>query len=234
MRERDLSHVTGGAVRTALDDLPLNFVDGWDYEILAAEIRTALSNTIPLKICDPERLSNTDIQNKLENLSKVAINLHNEISNLNYYVDQKLTETSFKLDGFVNFIGFIFSKDSRYYRFRKITSEIYFLADFLQTASASVEVQSHKWRDHERKRLRIWRAETLIPIFTDAFGEAATVNKASAIDQWRNPTRFMIFFQLMMGLAFGEKATPNLVEVLETARNNLKDDVVIPGIEPIE
>lgn len=234
MTAKALSHITADTVKEALGGASLDLANGWDFKILAIEVREALSRTIPLKTYDPERVSNTEIREKFSQLSMKARALANEISTLHSLDHQHLSKTSFKIDGFANFIGFIFSQSNQYYRFQKTVPEVSFIADFLEAASHSVEEQSHKWRDHERKRLRIWRAETLIPIFCDAFGQAATVNKAPTIDHWQNPTKFMIFFQRMMGLAFGENATPNLVEVLETARNNLRGDVAIPGVEPIE
>ncbi len=223
MRDEALSHVADDTVEFALDGLSLNFVGGWNYEILAIKVRKALSGTILPQNLDPARLSNKEVRDKLAELSQAARSLDNGISKLHFLADHRLRETSFKEDGFANFIGFIFSQNSQYFRFRRIVPELSFLADFLEVTCQGIEEQSHKWEDSEKKRLRILRAETLIPIFEDAYGKRATVNNASRTDYWRNPTKFMIFYQSMMGLAFAEKATPNLVEVLKTARKNYEE-----------
>lgn len=215
-----MSHITGDTVETALDGFSLKFVRSWNYEMLAVEVRSALSRTIPPESLDPSRPANEDIRDKLSKLSQAARALDSEFSKLYSPADDRLRDTSFKNDVFTNFIGFIFSKSNQYARFHKVVSEFSFLADFLQTAAHSTECQSHRWRESEKQRIRIWRAEALIPIFTSAFGEKATVNNARAADEWENPTSFMIFYQRMVGLAFRENGTPNLPEVLKTARRN--------------
>lgn len=220
MSRDKLSHITGDTMKTALDGFSLKFADGWNYEILAVEVKNALFRTIPPERLDPSRLSNDDIRDKLSKLSQATRALDSEISSIYSLADDRLKDASFKNDGFTNFIAFIFSESNQYFRFHKVVSEFSFLADFLLTAANNTERQSHKWRELEKQRIRIWQAETLIPIFTSASGKKATVNNARTADEWENPTSFMIFYQRMVGLAFGENGTPNLPEVLKTARRN--------------
>lgn len=232
MREGKLSHVTGDAVRDALDGCFVALPDDSNFEILATHVRTALESTILPEILDPDRLSNEEIQKKLVKLSKISRTLHNEISTSLNIVDHQLAKESFRGDGFVNFIGFIFSDISRYSRFYAIASKIESLSDFLDIAARNTERQAPKWRQNARRQLRIWRAERLIPVFESAFGRNITINSWPFDSRHHRPTPFMDFYQRMVTLAFGENSSDDLSAVLKEARKSIKvrmSDTASPG-----
>ena len=195
-------------------------VDGWNHEVLAVEIGIALSPTMPPEIFDPSRLSNADIRDRIAKLSRAARALHNEISGACALVHGQLKSASFKRDGFTNFIGFLFSKNSQYFRFHETSSNLSFVADFLDSAARDTERQSSKWRQSEKRRLRVWRGERLIPIFEGAFGRKITVNAWPFDSRHRGPTLFMQFYQRMVKLAFDEEITDDLSGVLKEARKS--------------
>lgn len=222
MRERKLSHVTGGAVKAALVGCRLELAANWNYEILAAEVRTALASTITPENLDPERVSNAEIKNKLLNLSKSVRILCDETKNLHSLVDDKLIRTSFKGDGFVNFIGFILSQDSRYRMFHEISANLSFMADFLDDAAENTEQQASKWRQNEQRRQSVWRGERLIPVFESAFGRKITINGWPYDPRHAAATPFMDFYRRMVKLAFGGDNINDLSGVLNEARKSAK------------
>jgi hypothetical protein len=194
----------------------------WSYEIFAAEVRRALSQTIPPESLDPSRVSNVEIQNKLLELSRIAKELDSEISNLDPHSDTRLKNAAFRNSGLNNFIGFIFSRNNEYYKFHKAAFQLSFLASFLRSASENVEPQAHKWQQSEIRRLRIWRGTALIPIFEGAFCQKITLNGWPSDSRARAPTPFMDFYQRMVKLAFGEATTADLSSVLKEAKRSVK------------
>jgi len=221
MRGNALLHIAGDTVQKALASSSLEFADGWNYEILAVEIRNALAPTIPPETVDPARLSNAEIRDRIAKISKSAKALDNEISGLSSMVDGRLMSESVRHDGFANFIGFIFSKDSRYFRFHEISSNLSFIADFLDSAAGNVERQASKWRQSEQRRLRVWRGERLIPVFENAFGRKITLNGWPSDPRHHAATPFMDFYQRVTKLAFGEEITGDLSGVLKEARKSV-------------
>ena len=196
MSAQKLSHVTGESLATALEGFSQKFAGGWNNDILAAEVRSALAGTIPPESVDPSRLSNIKIRQDLVKLSKETRALDGAISKLYSLANDRLMQRSFTNDGFVNFIGFIFNKSSQYFRFRKAASELSFLADFLETAASNAGRQGPRWRQSEQRRLMVWRGEALIPIFESAFGQTITLNRYPSDPRHRTPTLFMDFYQL--------------------------------------
>lgn len=120
-----------------------------------------------------------------------------------------------------------------YQTFQEALRLLEWLSSYLKGTSARLEPQSPNWRRATQREERIVRAVFLSPIFEEAFGAEPTVNTwptSKSLGAWAD------FYQRIVALAFGERATPNLEAVLDEARRRHKFDRVSfgPGIIPNE
>lgn len=211
------AHVTGDTLGLALSGMTLEFANGWNFDALANKVRKELSRTIPTEGLDPTRISNVEIRKQLTKLSKLTRSLEQEIADL----DRSLVSHSLEVDNFTNFIAFILSNDSHYAKFHRVSSQLPFIAEFLEEAALSTKAQYPKWRTSEQRKFEVWRAKLLMPIFEAAFGQRVTVNnwvKGGGDARHSNPTRFMRFYEAVMRLAFPGATIDDLPGILKEAR----------------
>jgi hypothetical protein len=120
-----------------------------------------------------------------------------------------------------------------YRAFNQAVRLLEWLSDYLKGTAAKLEPQPPNWRRAIQREERIVRAVFLSPIFREAFGAEPTVNTwptSKSLGPWAD------FYQRIVALAFGERATPNLETVLDEARRRHKFKRVRfgPGIIPDE
>lgn len=212
-----IKHLSGNLVAAAFCGFPLELAHGWNFNALASECEIALSTTVLGEAFDPQRLSDVEIRDALAKLSRQANDLKISLSNIRPLDDRRLVNSAFKYSGIANFIGFLLQCDNDYVRLRRICTDLEFVSDFLKKSVEDIEQPAPKWRDRERRRLNIWRAEKLIPIFESAFATKISVNGWPSDPRHRSPTPFMSFVQRINKLAFDQEIL-DLAAVLKEAR----------------
>jgi len=222
MKREEFAQLTGLAIETLLKDFPLPLAAPWTPGLLASRLSDGLATTIPSADFDPNRTRDVELRQTMNKLAGLLALLIPERQIFGSEVDKVLSRHSYKSEGFSNYIGFIYSSRTRYRKFHQWVSQLPEMSDFLRDSASSLERQAPKWRLREKRELRISRGEVLIAIFEAAFGTRATVNnwaKNGGDARHTRPTPFMVFYQSVVELAFGESATPDLPRILREARS---------------
>ena len=219
-RDHILPGMTPEAVAKALEGFTLAILPGKDVEWLAMAVRRSLGFTVPNISDGPDRTSNSDIRTELERLAGLAGSTWERLFTCDSAADRHLWEFSRQIwagDGGADIgNGLVMGEPSDYKRFKAAVAELDWLSGFLRQAARSVESQRGPWAESEKKRLRIWRAQYLAPVFESGFGQQVSANNWPS-GTHKNPSAFMDFYQRMVALAFNERATPNIAGVLKTA-----------------
>jgi len=181
----------------------------------------------------PTRRSNAEIRNEILRLADECSKLWLNLCQRSTEVDAAIWDRAFRDwvaeapdDLVVPDIGQPLNSK----RFEDALFHVEWLSTYLRRA-AHLERQTPNWRRGEEREQRILRAQCLSPIFEQAFGAQPTVNTwpmARSLGPWAD------FYQRIVALAFGERATPNLEGVLDEARRRDKAFRVSfePGVIP--
>lgn len=235
LTEPTIARLTEAAVVEALDGFPLQPMQGMAW--LARAIQGALYVSLANATDGPERQSNTDNKAELERLSQGALKLWGKLAQRSDGADSALWDFAWRRwdgEGGKQVDGVSIGEPSDYKAFGQAVRQLEWLAAFMLEAAKTQPAQAAKWRQAERREIRVWRAHCLSPIFETAFGVEATINTWPGNDggHWRD------FYQRIVALAFGEKATPDWEGVLDEARRRHKAhnvtfaDGVIPDYHP--
>lgn len=181
----------------------------------------------------PDRRSNVQIRDELLRLAEDCSKLWLNLCQRSTEVDAAIWDRAFRdwvaatpRDLIVPEIG----EPANSKKFTAAVLELEWLSTYLRQV-AQLERQSPNWRRAEEREQRILRAQCLSPIYEQAFGAQPTVNTwptAKSLGPWAD------FYQRIVGLAFGERGTPNLEAVLDEARRRDKASRVsfAPGVIP--
>jgi hypothetical protein len=223
LSEPTIAKLTVAAVAEALDEFPLQPKRGMAW--LARAIQGALYVSLGNASDGPERQSNTDNRAELERLSQGALKLWGKLAARSDGADSALWRFAWHRwdgEGGKQVDGISIGEPSDYRAFGEAVRQLEWLAAFVREAAKVQPAQAAKWRQAERREIRVWRAHCLSPIFETAFGVEAAINTWPGNDggPWRD------FYQRIVALAFNEKATPDWEGVLDEARRRHKTDRV--------
>lgn len=236
-----LPMVTPEAVRTALHDFSLSLLPGKDWEWLALAVRRTLAIGLKHVSGKAERPSNRQVRQELARLSQAAQSAWVTIFSRSREADSELWSHAFRSWQGSNALAAAEDADFGYNRFMAAVVELEWLSSILRDAARSTPKQRGSWRSAEMRQERIDRGQSLAAVFVAAFGQQPTANNFSGA-KWsgdaisKAPTAFMDFYQRMVGLAFSERATPDLSGVTkEACRLHRKDpasfsDWIVPGL----
>lgn len=214
--DASLPHVSTSAVMSALDDFALPLVPNSNMEWLATAVRRLLAVSVRRTDEDPDDgQSNSVTRDNLFALADRANGLHNELVLKGRPEDFAIVSYGYERQRFG--LGEMSDDDLN---FKLALRQLHWLAGFLRGAALHMDSkanqQSPRWRDAARREIRIERGCALAQIFEATFGSRVTVNMGQSVGA--QPTPFMDFYQRMVALAFGEKATPDLTGILQEAR----------------
>lgn len=212
--------ITPVAVSESLCDFNPSLVSGRDMAWLAMAVRRSLAISIPNQREAPQRTSNADIRAELERLANLAGSTWLELFQCDDTVESQLWDHAWHhWDGHGGSDvgdGRVMGEPSDYRRFKSAVAELDWLASFMRDAARATASQRGPWRQSDGKRLRVERGQYLAPIFEAAFGQPVSANNWPS-GTHRGPSAFLDFYQRMVALAFGERATPDISGVLKAA-----------------
>jgi hypothetical protein len=219
--EDQLPAVTAEALRERLAQLPFGLQDGKDWDWLAMLVRRSLALSVPEIRDGPERDSNTDIRDEMLRLSGMAGETWLRLFDCADSVDSRLywfALSRWDGTGGEDVGNGMFRGDpAEFVRFRAALAELDWVSSFLRDAARSLPKQAGPWRESERRRLRIARAQYLAPIFEAAFGHRATANNYPHDPRHSRATPFMVFYDEVVTLAFGPREATNYTDVVKAA-----------------
>jgi hypothetical protein len=220
--------VTPEAVAKALDGFPLKCGRGSDW--LALAIRNALYVSLD-NPHDASRAPNADTRDELFALADKVSGAWKALADRSQPADNAIFDYAWH--GWRGApTGEWFAEPPEHAAFQEAIGKMDGIATFLRRAGMLLEVQAPQWRQSEKREERIWRAQCLSVVFELAYpGHSATITSHRLDGSHGN---WPDFYQKVVGLAFGEKGTPNLREVLKEARRRHKANGVrfAPGIIP--
>lgn len=238
-RDHWLSQITRETVAAALKDFALPLQNGREVDWLALAVRRALAISIRSRGDGPERTSSADIKHELERLAELARGTWNEFFECDVTVDHRLWTVAWRNwdgEGGQSVGGLMLGEPSDYRRFKAAVGELDWLARFVAQAAKETAPPRGSWRSFERKALRIERGQYLAPVFEAAFGQEVSANNWHSDARQKKPTPFIEFYLILVGLAFQEKATPDISDVLKTACRRHREqpaqfgEGLIPGL----
>lgn len=221
-----LPMVTSDAVASALHGFRFTMKPEKDFDWLAVAVRRALATTVRMPSFSSERTSNADVRADLERLGNLAATMFSELFQCDYDTQLRLLDFAWEHwngEGSTEFGDTLIGNPPDFRRFQAAIVELNWLSSFMRQAAMATEKQHGPWRQSEQRQQRIERGRYLAPIFEAAFGQPISANNWSGAN-WsgdalhKEPTAFMDFYQRIVALAFGEKATPDLSGVLKAAR----------------
>lgn len=226
-----LPQVTTTAVSVALVGYSLALDQGRDAPWLALAVRRVLSLTVPEPSADPAtRLGQAEIQKKLRVLASKTQELWLALSTMGQAEEDAVDDFLFSQRGEAGLLTVMNMYGSRRDDLMTLFS---ILSATANTITSGPGKQNARWRQKAQRHLRVERGHHLAAVFELAFDQSATANdypsgKATA------PTHFMDFYQRMVSVAFGERATPDLAGIIkQTVREHRKHPLQLaPGIVP--
>lgn len=206
--------VTPESVAAALNRFPLK--SARDMTWLARAIRGALY----VSLGDPgETAANADIRDELFALANKAGDAWLALSQRSQSADNAIFDYTWHGWQDAPRNGDL-AEPPEHIAFAEAVASLEGLSVFLRRAGMLLEVQRPNWRRADLREERIWRAQCLSVVFELAFpGHVATVvshRLDGSAGNWPD------FYQTVVGLAFGERATPDLKGVLKEARRRNK------------
>ena len=220
LTEPTIAALTEAAVTEALGGFSLQPQQGMAW--LARAIQGALYVSLGNASDGPSRQSNTDNKAELERLANGALKLWGQLFGRSDGADSALWNFAWHRwngeGGEDMGDGIVMGQPLDYKAFGEAVGQLEWLAGFMRDAAKVQPAQAAKWRQAERRELRIQRAHSLSPIYETAFGVEATINTWPGNDggPWRD------FYQRIVALAFGELVTPDWEGVLDEARRRHK------------
>ena len=235
--ESQLSHMTEEAVADKLKAFRLQLSEGRDMAWLAMAARRALAISIPDHSDGPERMSNAEMQKKLEQLTEVVQSTWRQLFELDWAVDSYLWQHAWgdESDQYDE-NGMMIGNPGPIDRYNAAINELDWVASFLRNAAKNVQQQKGAWKRSELKRLRVVRGLYLATVFEAAFGTRPTANNFPSDARHKAPTAFMEFYEHMVVLAFGNGAKLDMSGVVkEVCRKHAEfpaqfADGLIPGL----
>lgn len=224
-RHLPLSEVTAETVARALSELPLSFANGWDMELLAANIRRGLSVFEHQTSNESERVGNADAQKEMTRLANLAAELLKASQSLSSTALNAVWQRALKEDNFNRDDPDSNLDPPSFRRFGQVNDELAWLAWFFRNAASDIETRTTRWRQRSLRDQRIRRGYVLGAIYQAAFNEEPTVNDFTGElggGSAQAQTHFMRFYKCMVALVFGEQATNDLPGVLRQSVNLLK------------
>jgi hypothetical protein len=182
----------------------------------------------------PDRRSNAEIRDELSRLGSECSKLWLQLAERSSEADGAIWDRAFRdwiADTKDDLEAPELGEPTEYKAFNEAFHRLDWLAGYLKKVGAALERQPPNWRRAEQREQRIIRAQYLSPIYEEAFAAEPTINTwptAKSLGPWAD------FYQRIVALAFGERATPNLEAVLDEARRRDKAHRVIfgPGVVP--
>lgn len=181
-----------------------------------------------------DRPSNAEVRTELLKLTRECSKLWLTLSQRSNEADSAIWDWAFH--NWISSQGYDLDKPEigepeDYSAFNEALRQLDWLSGFLRSAAGVLEPQSPNWRRAEHREQRVLRAQFLSGIYEEAFGLTPTVNTwptAKSLGPWAE------FYQRIVAVAFGERATPNLEAVLDEARRRDKTQRVSfgPGVIP--
>jgi len=226
LSEPTIAKLTEAAVAEALVNFELE--PRREISWIARAIQGALYASLRPADERSDRPSNVQIRDELQKLADDCSKLWLRLSERSGEADQSVWHSAFRawVDEGDELDTIEIGEPTEYKRFGETLLELDWLSAFLKRAANSLERQSPNWRRAVQREERIVRAHFLSPIYEQAFGATPTINTwptAKSLGPWAD------FYQRVVALAFGERATPNLEEVLDEARRRDKADRVSFG-----
>ena len=233
-----LPHVTPESVATALEGFSRSLVDGKDMDWLAMAVRRSLATTIPDESDAANQTGSANTRKELERLASQLWAVLESIETRSRKANDALYSYAF-----CNWDADLEEEIRRdlptghpLAAFKQSLAELPTVAKFLGDAAKHADsgpLQQHRnWLGTKKRRQRIERGLNLAGVFESAYGEAVTVNMGAA--QGLAPSPFMVFYQQMVRLAFGEVATPDLSGVCQKAQrwHRQSPTEYVPGLIP--
>lgn len=231
LSEPTVAKLTEAAVAAALDGFELQPRRSLSW--IARAVQGALYASMRSADERADRLSNTEIRDELLKLGADCSKLWLRVAERSSEADGAIWDSAFR--------AWVASDDdlhaaelgepTDYKAFNEAVAQLDWLSSYLRRAAGTLEPQPPNWRRAEYREERILRAQFLSPIYEEAFAAEPTINTwptAKSLGPWAD------FYQRIVALAFGERATPNLEAVLDEARRRDKSHRVSfgPGVIP--
>jgi hypothetical protein len=214
-----LSNVTSDGLERELQGFPLQSPRGFDW--LARAIRGALYASLS-DPHDRSRPTNADSRDELFGLAEKVSATWLALAERSQAADDAIFDYAWH--GWKNPPPDQIAEPPDHAAFSGAVAQLDWLAVFLRRAGMLLEVQRPQWRRAEERSERILRAQYLSVVFEKAYpGKKATVSSSrldGSLGAWAD------FYQAVVGLAFGERGTPNLSEVLKEARRRTRENGV--------
>jgi hypothetical protein len=218
-RDHWLPHVNAESVAGALVGFPHEIVEGRSIEWLATAVRRSLGLTMPHPDDGPHKASNADKRDELEALGKQVGDAWVAMMTRSRSADDALWDHAWQswIDEGHSLTGEWTGDPPDRERLNEALNLMDWLAGHLTRAARQVRPQRRGWRQNIERDLRTKRGCYLAVVFESAYRLPLTVNGFPTDARHPKPTAFMDFYQRMVGLAFGERATPDLPGILRQA-----------------
>lgn len=216
--------MTAEAVGEALLDFPIPIKEDVTLGWIATAVRRGLALTIPEGSNDPTRESNAEVRDRLNKLATRLRSVWRDAFTRDEGIDDLLFWSAFRRWGGQNALGTARDPDFEFNRLAPALEQLEWLTSYFERAAKDVEPQQKNWRLTQDKEWRVARGQVLAPIFEHAFGKPVTVNRFRYDPRFKEATPFMVFYERMVTLAFGNVSDLNLPEVLQEARRRHLED----------
>lgn len=211
-----IARLSEPVVAQALQGFELTAVRSMEW--ITRGIQVALDCTLRNVEDGPDRQSNADTRNELGDLASRANDLWRDIFGRSSAADSALWRAAFMGwdgEGGEEVDGVVIGEPSQYGGFTSDLGSLERLGSFLRATANDLKIRQGRWRDAERRELRVERAHFLSPIFEEAYGQEATVHdwpNSKSLGSWAG------FYTRIIAAAFDGHETSNLREVLKEAR----------------
>ena len=212
-----LPGLTPTVLEQIVSDLRLPLREGRDIEWLAIALTRALSIAEVPEQLSAGRRADAEIRKEMESLGDLARSTWIALFNRSREVDEKIFSYYFKFEGGNNALDYLEIYRKIQLEIELSVAKLDWLSKLMLQSSVSIEGQKRNWRANAAREQRISRAYFIAPIFESAFDSKITINNYPN-GPHKAPTKFMAFYQRIVSAAFEEHATPDLVDVLKTAR----------------
>jgi hypothetical protein len=230
----NVGHITEEAVRSALEGLSVEPVRS--YRWMADAIRGAVYFGYRFANSRDGQKGNAAVRDEIASLAERAGNLWVDLFNISSEADSAMWDYAWRRSPERSVDQPEFTEPAEFEMFRDTRARIQWLGLFLRDVAADLgaNVETSRWIQAERKRLRIMLARCLSVVFESGFGLQATHKNGGSNLEPETYGVWADFLCRILRLAKVEGASTNLSDVLREARRlHLSEPVVFePGILP--
>ncbi len=198
----------------------------YHYAWIANATRLALAMAKLSVPIDRDALVAVKVRQELQRLSKKLLATWVDVEGLSGNADSRLLDFAFdqsstpiEIHDCGDPVSYLKTNLPDFHRMKTAIHELEWLGNFLRLTAQHIDTPPRRYIQTAERAVRIMRARWLMPVYERAFGSPVTLDAAPRIGPpYYEGTKFMVFYQTIVSLAYAEHATRDLSGVLKEAR----------------